>query len=207
MHDENEPTHPELLDRAGQGSSPASGFDLKYLVRGICNSEPTSGPASRSADNRDDRTLFSHHGVKVLSPRAAVRLADAGHRRDRRPGRRRGPRTAAEGRAGRRPRDQFVELLPGRADNANADRLRGRHPAGAAADELARSWPTARLTDVAVKAGEVTKGARPTKAIEKLYLTTLSRRPTADETKKMTEYVGKRQDAARRPTATSSGCC
>jgi len=52
----------------------------------------------------------------------------------------------------------------------------------------------ARLTNVAVKAGEVTKGAKPEKAIEKLYLTALSRRPTADETKKMTEFVSKHQD-------------
>jgi len=54
---------------------------------------------------------------------------------------------------------------------------------------------SARLTNVATKAAELTKGTTPDKAIEKLYLTTLARRPTADETKKMKEFVGKQQDA------------
>jgi hypothetical protein len=53
---------------------------------------------------------------------------------------------------------------------------------------------SARLTNVAAKAGEVIKGTSPEKAIEKLYLTALSRRPTADETKKMNEFVSKHQD-------------
>ena len=52
----------------------------------------------------------------------------------------------------------------------------------------------ARLTNVAAKAGEVTRGSTPEKAIEKLYLTALSRRPTGDETKKMIDFASKQQD-------------
>ena len=71
----------------------------------------------------------------------------------------------------------------------------------------ARSWPPARLTNVAVKAGEATAASARPKAIEKLYLTTLSRRPTADETKKLTEFVDASTRTRGRPTATSCGCC
>ncbi|HKB06562.1 MAG TPA: hypothetical protein VKD90_30480, partial [Gemmataceae bacterium] len=46
------------------------------------------------------------------------------------------------------------------------------------------------------RATEVARGVPPDKAIEKLYLMTLSRRPTADETKKMTEFVS-RHDGPR----------
>ena len=49
----------------------------------------------------------------------------------------------------------------------------------------------ARLTNVAVKAGEVTRGASPERAIERLYLTALSRRPTAGELAMLTGYVAK----------------
>jgi hypothetical protein len=53
---------------------------------------------------------------------------------------------------------------------------------------------SARLTNVAARAGEISSSTTPEKAIEKLYLTTLARRPTGDETKKMTEFVAKHQD-------------
>jgi hypothetical protein len=53
---------------------------------------------------------------------------------------------------------------------------------------------SARLTNVATKAAEVTRATAPEKGVEKLYLATLARRPTADETRKMTEFVQKHQD-------------
>jgi hypothetical protein len=52
-----------------------------------------------------------------------------------------------------------------------------------------------RITTVAAKAGDVTKTSTPPQVIEKLYLTALSRRPTADETKRLAAVVAKAPDA------------
>ena len=53
----------------------------------------------------------------------------------------------------------------------------------------------------------VGSAAKPAEAIEQLYLTALSRRPTADETKTLHRLRGEGQLADEPPTATSSGPC
>ena len=44
-----------------------SGFDIKHLIRGICNSEAYQRTSKPVGDNRDDRTLYSHQSIKVLT--------------------------------------------------------------------------------------------------------------------------------------------
>ena len=76
MHDGNEPSHPELLnalDRRVRGErvrpeAPVRG-DLQHDRR-------TSGRASRPPATRTTTNSFSRMAVKVLTPGAAVRLAD-----------------------------------------------------------------------------------------------------------------------------------
>ena len=48
MHDENEPSHPELLDALARQFATTGEFDVKYLVRAICLSRGV--PADEQAD-------------------------------------------------------------------------------------------------------------------------------------------------------------
>ncbi|HEX3148834.1 MAG TPA: DUF1549 and DUF1553 domain-containing protein [Gemmataceae bacterium] len=187
---ENEPTHPELLKALAKEFGD-SGFDIKHVIRGLCNSATYQRSSKPVGDNRDDRTLYSHQAIKVLSGEqlydsltsvlgamgrdAAVRAKAAG------------PKGGPVG-----PREQFAAFFLG-SENAPATAYEAGIPQ---ALRLMNNpmMAAARLTAVATKAGEVTKGVAQDKAIEKIYLTALSRRPTGDETKKMIEFAGKQQD-------------
>jgi Protein of unknown function (DUF1549)/Protein of unknown function (DUF1553) len=186
---ENEPTHPELLTALAKEFAD-SGFDIKHMIRGITNSKTYQRSSKPVGDNRDDRTLYSHQSIKVLSGEqlfdslTAV-IGPIGGKDN--PMRKAGPKGGPQG-----PRDQFAAFFQG-SDNPKPTEYEAGIPQ---ALRLMNSplMASARLTNVATKAAEVTRGTSQQKSIEKLYLTALSRRPTADETKKMTEFVAKHQD-------------
>src|SRR5262249_1448060 len=67
MHKDNMPSHPELLNELS-GQFVASGFDVKNLIRAICNSQAYQRTSKPQGDNEDDNVLFSHMNVKVMSP-------------------------------------------------------------------------------------------------------------------------------------------
>ena len=186
---ENEPTHPELLNALAREFTD-SGFDVKHLIRGLCNSKAYQRTSRPLGDNRDDKVLYSHQAIKVLSGEQLYDsltsiigpLVGKDNPMRKAPAKG-GPVTA---------RDQFGLFFQG-TDNAPPTAYEAGIPQ---ALRLMNSplMASARLTNVATRAAEVTKGTTPDKAVEKLYLTALARRPTADETKKMAEFVGKHQD-------------
>jgi hypothetical protein len=186
---ENEPSHPELLNALAKEFAD-SGFDVKQLIRGLCNSKVYQRSSKPDGDNREDRTLYSHMAIKVLTGEQLFDSLTAviGPLAPRELPKGKGPKGGPVG-----PRDQFGLFFQG-SDNAPPTAYEAGIPQ---ALRLMNSplMASARLTNVATKAAEVTKGTTPEKAIEKLYLTALARRPTADETKKMKEFVGKQQDA------------
>jgi hypothetical protein len=187
---ENEPTHKELLDALAKEFG-NSGFDIKHMIRGICNSQAYQRTSKPVGDNRDDRTLYSHQSIKVLTGEQlfdslTAILGTLG-------GKDNPMRKAALPKGGPQgPRDQFAAFFLG-TDNAKPTDYEAGIPQ---ALRLMNSplMASARLTNVAARAGEISSSTTPEKAIEKLYLTTLARRPTGDETKKMTEFVAKHQD-------------
>lgn len=70
----NTPSHPEVLDRMAR-EFVASGFDLKYLIRMICNSEAynlSSVPKKAGAKYSEDRATYSRAMVRRLSPEQVV---------------------------------------------------------------------------------------------------------------------------------------
>ncbi len=79
------------------------------------------------------------------------------------------------------PRDQFAAFFKGTDTSKPTD-----YEAGIPQALRLMNSPqmaAARLTNVAVRAGEISRGTTPAKAIEKLFVCTLSRRPTTDEIK------------------------
>ena len=67
MHEENVPSHPELLAALTEQFK-SSGYDLKYLVKAICNSETYQRTSRPVEANKDDTVFFSHRAVRVLTP-------------------------------------------------------------------------------------------------------------------------------------------
>src|SRR5439155_15355018 len=59
MHDANPASHPELLQEMAHQFA-ANGFDLKYLIRAVCNSQTYQRTSKPFGGNEDDNTLFSH---------------------------------------------------------------------------------------------------------------------------------------------------
>src|SRR5262249_25893029 len=53
MHEDNRPSHPELLKEMSDQFT-ANGFDVKYLIRAICNSQAYQRTSKPVGDNAED---------------------------------------------------------------------------------------------------------------------------------------------------------
>jgi hypothetical protein len=192
LSDENPPSHPELFNALTK-EFVKSGFDIKHLVRCICNSEAYQRTSKPLGDNRDDKTLYSHQTIKVLAPEqlfdslmSVVGTPQAG-----RPDRK--GQVAAFSRAPFNVRDQFVNFFTAGEEPKTVD-----YEAGIPQALRLMNSPLmaqVRLTNVAVFAGELLQNrSKPEKVIENLYLKTLSRRPTEEETARVKKYVAQATD-------------
>ncbi len=188
MHDDNYASHPELLDTMAQQVK-ANDFDLKYLIRAICNSETYQRSSKATGNNGDDRELFSHALVRQLSPE---QLYDSLEQVIGKP-------TPAKGGKKRKnnnnrrvngPRDQFVAFF-GVDDAVNPLEYQAGIPQ---ALRLMNSAQIARGAGNGV-AVSVKQGNTPAEVIEHMYLSTLSRRPTEAEANRLTEYVSRQSNA------------
>jgi len=186
---ENQPSHPELLASLSKEFG-GSGFDIKHMIRGICNSKTYQRTSKPLGDNRDDRTLYSHQSIKVLTGESlfdSLTTVLGNTAQKERPMPKAAPKGGPVGQ-----RDQFAAFFLG-TDNAKPTDYEAGIPQ---ALRLMNSplMASARLTQVAGRAADLSRGASPEKAVEKLYVATLSRRPTADETAKMKAFLAKHQD-------------
>lgn len=182
MHDERVPSHPELLKELGT-QFVASGFDVRYLYRAICNSEAYQRTSKPVAGNESDRTFFSHMYIKAMTPEqlydsltAVVGAPQAA---------RNAPRANAAPRGPQGPREQFVAFFdPGEGVKATD------YEAGIPQALRLMNAPQVTRNSAQV-ARTIVKDLSQEKAIEKLYLTTLARRPTTAEAAKMKAYIAK----------------
>jgi hypothetical protein len=62
----NDPSHPELLRLLAEEFK-ASGYDLKYVVRCICNTQAYQRSSETVSANAGDEKLFSHMALKTMS--------------------------------------------------------------------------------------------------------------------------------------------
>ncbi len=67
----NKPTFPEILDRMGKEFA-GSGFDLKFLIRTICNSDLYNMSSVPARKTKEDRVYFSHALIRRLMPEQMV---------------------------------------------------------------------------------------------------------------------------------------
>ncbi len=180
----NKPTHPELLDELGKHFA-ETGFDIKYLIRGICNSQTYQRSAKPSEANHNDTQYFSHQAVRQMSAEQlfdsmALVLNIAK------------PDTKGDKKADAKPiqkgvqqteRDRFTTFyLAGAEEPSPTDyeagipqALRIMNSKNGPISGIAKGYLTSKLTtDV---------------AIEKIYTTALTRKPTAAEMKRLQDYA------------------
>lgn len=185
FRDENRPSHPELLQMLAQEFT-ASGHDVKHLIRCICNSRAYQVTSRPLPENETDLTHFSRMAVKVMTPDAlydSLHVVLNAHPSDE-PSRS-GKPTEKRSQKMLEPRDSFVRYFGQGADIDRGDQFAYGVP------QLLRLMNAPEFNMSAPFISEMLRtqtGAEP--MIEKLYLVALSRRPTAQESSRMTRLVG-----------------
>ncbi|WP_161967629.1 DUF1549 and DUF1553 domain-containing protein [Fimbriiglobus ruber] len=66
FHDDNKPSHPELLDELAKAFAD-SGFDFKYLIRAIGRTKAYQRTSARTESAQDDPRLFARMSLKGLT--------------------------------------------------------------------------------------------------------------------------------------------
>ncbi|MCE9533545.1 MAG: DUF1549 and DUF1553 domain-containing protein [Planctomycetes bacterium] len=181
MIDTDRATHPEVLKLLAKEFS-ESNYDLKYLIRCICNSQTYQRTSSVLPANKDDDKLYSHMPVKVMS---ADMLYDSlqivlGH----------GVSSVVKGEGKKKggnggPRDEFRKFFHAEADDDVGvvdDYTHG-------VPQVLRLMNSQQISNTTATVAKLMKAGEPAKIIESMYLTALSRNPTPEEVKKMTDYA------------------
>lgn len=191
MHDGNQPSHPQLLaDLAAQFT--AGGFDVKQFIRGLCNSGAYQRTSKPIAGNRDAvPELFSRMAVKVLTPEqmfdSLVMVLGAPNQ----PNLPRRPAAAAAARLPNiTPRMLFVFFFKG-DENAEPTEYQAGIP------QVLRLMNSPQLNNMSMLAPLLKSGKSPEQIVEHLYMTTLSRRPTAHELQRTLALVRKHEKEPR----------
>jgi hypothetical protein len=182
MMPENLPSHPELLNELAAQFA-AGGFDVKNLYRAIANSRAYQRTSKPFGGNHTDDQLFSHMTVKTLTPEQlydSLNLVTASGEKVAPSPR---PAGGKKGPAG--GRDGFVQFFLGGAETSNPTEYEAGIP------QVLRLMNSRITGNPNVVKSFVTTGDKPATVIEKLYLATLSRRPTTAESEKLAAFVAK----------------
>jgi Protein of unknown function (DUF1549)/Protein of unknown function (DUF1553) len=190
LSDENEPTHPDLLKGLAKEFS-AGGFDIKSLVRAICLSNAYQRTSQPTGDNKSDIALYSHMAIKVLAPE---QLFDSlgvvvGSITEGGKGFGKGMTGAPKGGGNLTPRDRFAAFFAG-SENAKATDYETGIPQALRLMNNPRLSGSPNLLNELVRSGK-----QPAKVVDRLYLMTVSRKPTDAEVKRLTDYIAKAPDA------------
>jgi hypothetical protein len=183
---DNAPSHPDAL-KALADSFAGSGFDLRHLIRCITATKAYRRSSDPVAGNAKDDDLFSHAAVRPMPPNLlfhSVRMATAkgGERR----------REAVErSNNSRSPEAMFVRRFKGDDDE---------EPELA---EYAHGVPqvlwlmNGGVFDGGPALAEAMKRPSPEAVIEQLFLSSLSRPPSAAETAKFRAFAARDKDPAK----------
>lgn len=183
MHADNAPAHPEILATLTEQFK-LHDFDLKFLVRAICNSATYQRSSQATTQETPDPDLYAQRLVRTLTPeqlydsltavlQARDSQADGKNRTIKK-----GPTS---------PRENFLTFF--RVEDPNPLDYQSGIPQ---ALRLMNS-PMSNSVTAAMNHLLRTEGT-PDQVVERIYLSALARRPTADESRKVTEYVSRQTD-------------
>ena len=177
MHVDNPASHPELLaeltERFANG-----GFDTKALIRGICASDAYQRSCKPSPTEFDeDLPLFASMQLKVMTP---TQLFDSLDQVVRIPQPKSNDKYADRYRPS--PRDRFSEFFLAGAEQPNAVEYEAGIP-------QALQMMNNRLIDNPKALRDLVGNRKPAEAIEQMFLATLSRKPTVEESRRLLKYL------------------
>lgn len=185
MNDDNAPAHPALLATLTEQLK-LNNFDVKFLLRAICNSEAYQRSSKSSSEGTVDLDLYAQRLVRTLTPEqlydslATVLGSTEG----------KGEKTRAAVKKGgaNGPRDSFLAFF--RVEDPNPLDYQSGIP------QALRLMNSTQLNNLngAVNAAMKDRAA-PAQVVERLYVSALSRRPTAEEAQKVLDYIGKQSSA------------
>ena len=188
MHDDNAATHPELLATLTEQFK-LNSFDVKFLIRAICNSDVYQRTSVLKGDVASiDPDVYSRREMRVLTPEqmfdSLTTILGKGAARVE-------PKDRAQKKGGpQSPRGNFISFF--RVDEANPLEYQNGIP------QALRMMNSPFTNKADVTAGEITKGTKTTQeAIERIYLTALARKPTASELDRLTAFATRDGTPAR----------
>jgi hypothetical protein len=185
MHEANVPSHPELMAVLTEQLK-LHNFDVKFLLRAICNSQVYQRTSRPFAGNKDDTEWYSHAAVRSLSPEQLFDSLTAIVGQPKGDGPKGKKAVGKKGPVG--PREAFLAFFR-IEDGANPLEYQAGIP------QALRLMNSPQTAGNAVLTRILKTGQTPDAIIEQLYLTALSRRPTAQETTRLTEYVRGQSDS------------
>lgn len=183
MNEKNVPSHPELLDFLAEDFR-ASGHDVRHLIRAICNSETYQRTSRRTEDDPDDE-LFGRRTVQFLHGEVLVNCIDQALGVE-------PPAPPKRGRDNQNP----VRTTPELFDSGVYDDDPSNYSFGA--PQLLRLMNTdlPRRAPAAIERLMATPMENE-KYVERLYLMTLSRRPTNEEVALAMDFVRRAETPAK----------
>ncbi len=188
--EKNPASHPELLKQLTQEFI-ASGHDVKHLVKCIVNSQTYQRTSKPKADQPSGIvTLFGQMPVRVMTADVlydSLRLAMNDPKLDVRSYDSREASRFGESSPVGSPYDEFVKLFTTNEEDAT-DFTHGIPQLLAMMNHPRLRQPSKTIDDL-LKAK-----ATPTEAIEKLYLSTLSRKPTTEELSESEAFILKAKE-------------
>jgi len=179
MHDGNPATHPELLEALATQFS-ASNFDLKFLIRSICNSETYQRSSKPNASNKEtDIALLARMPIKNMTPEqlfdSLTTVLGAASKADR------GKNLPKGARA------QFVTFFQPEEGTSALSYETG-------IPQILRLMNSPQMNSAVIIQRLVDKNADTKTAIEKIYLSVLNRMPTDEESSRMTNFLSQATD-------------
>jgi hypothetical protein len=189
LRPDNRASHPEILDLLA-AECRQSQFDLQHLIRCLCLSEAYQRTSMPLAENEQDDRHYSHMALRVMSPGALYdSLQAATGWPDIKVGlpERKTKLTVASLFT---PREVFVDFFRS-SQGEEPSPLENAH----GIPQALKLMNAVQLNRVAPSAGRLA-ASNPSRdeTIEQLYLAALARRPTADETKLMSEFFDRQGD-------------
>jgi hypothetical protein len=187
MHDDNAASHPELLATLTEQLK-LHNFDIKYLVRAICNSETYQrSSATKEELAAVDPDLYAQREMRVLMPEqlydSLTQILGTANAKveGKEKAKKKGPVT---------PRDNFINFF--RVEDMNPLEYQNGIPQ---ALRMMNSPFTAKSDVTAMQI--IGNAKEPKDAIERIYLSALSRRPTQAEVTRLSNYVTRPGATAR----------
>jgi len=186
MHDGNPATHPELLEALAIQFS-ASNFDLKFLIRSICNSETYQRSSKPNASNKEtDIALLARMPIKNMTPEqlfdSLTTVLGAASNADKKLGKVKAAKNQPKG-----ARAQFVTFfLPEEGTSALS------YETGI--PQILRLMNSPQMNTTIIIQRLVDKNTDTKTAIEKVYLSVLNRMPTDEESSRMTNFLSQATD-------------